>query len=727
VKRRSAREEHRASEELSGTLERVCFVSPDTGWSVLELRTESGERVKAVGPARGVRVGEQIRCTGRWESDSRFGPQFRAASVLAAPPATLQGLEQYLASGVGSGVGAQTARKLVEFFGAALPGVLEQNPSYLESVEGIGPAKRERIVAAWNRHRGARETMLFLAEHGITGKRAAQLQRRYGAGTINVLREDPYRLIRDLPGVGFTRADAIARALGLSSDDPKRIAAGLQAMLAQQQQLGHCAVAEPLLIRKSAQLLRLDSEHTAAVLTQQLESRRLVRECFDSQPLIYTPALYEAEVGVAAHIRRLQRGALPWGALRVEAAIEAAGRLLGHTYSACQYEGLAQLLRQKVSVLTGGPGTGKTTLICSLLAILNPLLPSCALAAPLGRVARAISQATGQEAKTLHRLLMGGPGTPFQRNARNPLDARLVLVDETTLVDLELMHSLLEATPDHCALILIGDADQLPSVGPGQVLSDLIRCGSVPTVRLTKVHRQADNSNIIYNAHRLNRGLMPHVDPQREPDFEFVVENDPRRIPERVVDLACREFPQTHGFDPTREIQVLTPRRGGELGTVRLNERLQKLINPDPKQHLLVGNMRLGLGDRVMQQHNNRDLDVYNGDTGIIEVIDERRNSLAVRFYDQLVTYEPDQLDELVPAPAMTVHKAQGSEFPAVIIPAATEHYILLSRALFYTASTRGRRRVALVGEEKALRMALNEAGRDARTSGLCQRLQQVL
>jgi exodeoxyribonuclease V alpha subunit len=418
----------------------------------------------------------------------------------------------------------------------------------------------------------------------------------------------------------------------------------------------------------------------------------------------------------------------PWGQFPIEPAIDAAERSTGFTFSASQREALARLPRHKVSVLAGGPGTGKTTLMCAILAMFAGRVRSVSVCAPLGRVARVDSQATGEDAKTIHRLLMGGPGSrKFVRNAQNPLDTQVLLVDETTMVDVELMHSLLEATPDDCAVILVGDPDQLPSIGPGQVLSDLIRSTQVHTVRLTQVQRQADNSNIIYNAHRLNRGLMPLVDPEREQDFEFIVENDPRRIPARIEDLACREFPQNYGFDPMRDIQVLTPMRRGEIGTVRLNERLQARINPNPTHRLLLGGLRLGTGDRVMQQLNNRDLEVYNGDTGIIEEIDERRNCLTVSFYGERVTYEPDQLDELTLAPAMTVHKAQGSEFPAVIIPAAMEHYILLSKPLFYTAETRGRKRVAIVGEEKALRMALTASRSVERRSGLCHRLQRAI
>lgn len=713
--------------EVRGTIERVRFSSASGGWSVLEVRTVEPALVIVVGHAPHAAARDRVRCEGEWITHPQFGKQFRATRILAAPPATCDAMEKYLASGAVEGVGAGYAKKLVSTFGTALPQVIEQNPVYLESVPGIGPERRRQIERSWRAGDASRDIQLFLHECGVGPARAREIQRRYKHESINVLRQNPYRLVRDISGIGFQTADEIAQRLGIEHEDPKRLAAGLRESLQQDLQQGHTAVEEKAIVERTVQLLGVDQTAVVQALNASTANNTLVREPQRSgQVLIFTPRMHKAESEVATHIHRLRKGALPWGSLSIADAIAAAERATGIRLSASQYTAVDTGLRNKFTIVTGGPGTGKTTITRVLLAALAGRVSAVELCAPLGRVAARLTDLTGRPAKTIHRLLMGGPGTrEFVRNAAHPLDAQLLLVDEMSLVDVELMRALLCAVPDDCALIITGDENQLRSVGPGQVLNDLIRCGLIATTRLTEIHRQGDNSNISYNAHRINQGLPPHIDESREPDFEWIIERDPRAIPERITDLVCREFPSRYGFDPTRDTQILTPMRRGELGTVRLNALLQQRINPNPTHCVPWGEAQLGVGDRVMQQTNNYDIDVYNGDTGIVEHIDSSKKSLIVRFDAQSVPYRLKQWDQLALAYAMTVHKAQGSEFPAVIMPVVMEHYIMLRKSLLYTA-IRGRQRVVLIGEEKAMAIALNSTRSEERLTGLTERLTRL-
>lgn len=712
------------AQELSGTIERIRFTSAHNGWSVLELRIENGSTMPVVGIAPGAAPGEQVRCRGEWIIDPRYGRQFRADHIVSAPPATADAIERYLASGIIAGIGATYAKRLVSMFGTELPRIIETNPSYLDAVEGIGPARRQRIVQSWHQQRGGRDVQVFLNELGIGAQRAAQIRERYGDNTINVIRANPYRLAADIAGIGFSTADEIAKGCGIGPEDPKRIEAGLREILHRHLREGHCAVEETILIQQTNRLLRISSTPITASLNASLQGRRLVRDILGERTLIYTPALREAEIAFAAHIHRLCVGPPPWGVLDTQTEIDKAERVIGLTLSPSQRQGLARLLQHKCAVVTGGPGTGKSTLVRFLLCIVETRIRSISLAAPLGRVARALKRSTGHEASTLYRLLRGTPGSDeFARNADDPLDAQLLWIDEMSLVDLRMALATLEAVPDECAVIFQGDHEQLGSIRPGDVLRDLIASGVVPVIHLTEVHRQGKNSNITYNADRIKRGLPPLIDEERLPDFEWIIENDVRAIAGRVVERVAVELPSLHSFNFSRDIQVLTPMKRGELGVRRLNAHLQHELNPQPTHQIVVNGIRYGVGDRVMQTENNIMVDVYNGETGYIEAINEAARSITIDFEGQRVSYGFDELHQVQLGYVTTPHKAQGSEFPSVVMVLTLEHYILLNKPLLFSAITRGRRYVTLIGQEAALRAALRAARGLKRSTGLRERL----
>jgi exodeoxyribonuclease V alpha subunit len=723
--RHVAKADTQANEELVGSIERVQFAS-DSGWSVLKVRTERGEVITVRGMAFGAAAGERVRCRGQWVEHPQYGRQFEAPHIQTAPPATPDAIEKYLASGIIEGVGPHYAKKLVSHFGEKLPEVLQHNPVYIEAVEGIGPERRRRIADSWHKHSNERDIMMFLHQNGVGNLRAAQIHRRYGDRAIATLRENPYRLAEDLHGVGFITADQIAQRMGISGEHDKRIQAGLRAYLQRARGNGDTAVPQLELIQRTAKLLEVSREAVSEGLDRSLAAHRLVRESFTGEPLIFTPALRAAEIAIAAHIRRLQKLPAPWGRMNIEQRIEAAERRTKLKLSPTQFEAVRSLLAHKVCVLTGGPGTGKTTITRVIVDLLSERLSQIRLASPTGKAARRLAQATGREAMTLHRLLRGAPGAKeFGYDANNPLEAQLLVIDESSMIDVELACAMLEALPDSAALILSGDVDQLPSVGPGQVVHDLIESGTVHVVRLTENRRQAENSGVIRNAYRVNRGLPPLCEEDANEDFQWIIESDPKLIGDRVLDLVGRELPQRFGLDARRDIQTLSPMRRGELGTVLLNERLQQRLSPNPSTRLIVGQGYFGIGDRLVQLVNDSDAGVFNGDTGYLKHIDQEKKKFTVDYDGLLVTYDFDQIDDVALANAMTVHKSQGSEYPGVVIPFASMHYPLLSKRLLYAAMTRGRR-VYLVGDQRAVQIALSGQRSEIRRTGLQERLRLV-
>ena len=715
-----------ASEELRGTIEHVQFAS-DSGWCVLKVRTDGGSLATVRGTAVAAAAGERVHCRGGWVEHQKYGRQFDAQAIQTSPPATPDAIEKYLASGVIDGVGPHYARKLVKHFGTQLPEVLQHNPVYLESVEGIGPERRRRIAASWQKHANVRDIMMFLHQHGVGPLRAAQIHRRYGERAIGILREDPYRLAEDVRGVGFATADQIAARVGIGGDHEKRIEAGLRAVIQRARDAGHCAVPQLELVQRTARLLDIARDSVTASLDRALSAQRLILENLVGEPLIFLRSLQAAEIAVAGHVRRLQKRPPPWGKINIEQRIEAAERRTGLKLHASQFQAVSSLLEHKFCVLKGGPGTGKTTITRVIVDLLSDLRLTIHQCTPTGKASRRLAQATGREAMTIHRLLRGAPGAKeFGHDANNPLDTQVLIVDESPMIDLELMASLFEALPDDAAVILIGDVDQLPSVGPGQVVHDLIESGAVHVVGLTENRRQAENSSIIRNAYRVNRGLVPVCSDDPNDDFQWIIDSDLQRVGDRVIQLVAHELPRRFGLDPMRDIQALSPMRRGELGTFALSRRLQQELVPNPSAKLVVGDAHFGVGDRLLQLTNYGDLGVFNGDTGQLVAINDVDKTFQVDFEGLLITYDFDQIDDLALANPMTVHKAQGSEYPAAVIAFASAHYPLLSKRLLYTAMTRARR-VFLVGDEQAVQIALSNQRNELRRTGLQQRLRLAM
>ena len=712
-------------ELLAGEVERVTFHAEESGFTVLRVRVRGRrEPVTVVGYATAISPGEEVRASGRWTTDPRHGPQFRAETLTTVAPTSPAGIERFLASGLVRGVGPHFARRLVEAFGAGVFEVIETAPERLREVPGVGPVRAERIVASWAEQRGVREIMVFLHSHGVGTSRAVRIHRTYGADAIAVVKEDPYRLARDVRGIGFVTADALARRLGIPEDAMARVRAGVSHVLAQALDEGHCGLPRETLVPRAAELLGRPPEQVAEALELELADRRLVADEASGAACVFLPALHAAERAVAARLAELSSGTPPWGRIEAETAIPRVEGQTGVTLSASQRDAVGAFLRSKVLVLTGGPGVGKTTLVDALLRIVLDASVRVALAAPTGRAAKRLSESTRTEARTIHRLLEVDPSSGrFRRGRDNPVDADLVVVDEVSMVDVLLARALLDAVPPHAALLLVGDADQLPSVGPGQVLRDLLASGAVPSVRLTEVFRQAAASRIVTGAHRIRAGHLPDLSNPPGTNLFFFEARNPEEAARRVVEVVAERIPRRFGLDPRRDVQVLVPVHRGPLGARALNEALGKALNPGGAPRVARFGQELAPGDRVMQVENDYDRDVYNGDLGLVSAVDPEEAELRVSFDGREVTYGFDELDVLQLAWATTIHKSQGSEYPAVVIPLAMTHYAMLERNLLYTAVTRGRRLVVLVGDRRAVALAARRASAGSRVTRLAELL----
>jgi exodeoxyribonuclease V alpha subunit len=718
-----------AGEHLAGLIERVTFFNEENGFTVLKVKAR-GHRdlVTVVGNLPSASPGEWLNAQGRWVQDRDFGPQFRAIWLTSTPPTTREGIEKYLGSGMVRGVGPVCAKKLVERFGETIFEVIETASARLEQVEGIGPKRRLRIREAWAEQKLVREIMLFLHSHGVSTSRAVRIHRTYGADAIEKVRADPYRLARDIHGIGFKTADQIAQKLGIPRDSLLRACAGLSHVLIEATGQGHCALPVELLREEAGKLLLVED----AVLTQALERTLALGEVAPERigdvDLVFLPALKRAEEGIARRIRALAAQPAGYPPIDVPKALAWCETKTGKALAPSQQEALRHAVSSRILIITGGPGTGKTTLLNAILLVLRAKKVRCLLCAPTGRAAKRLAQATGMAAKTVHRLLEARPGEGgFALNEGHPLDTDLLVVDECSMVDVLLMHNLLRALPAQASLLLVGDVDQLPSVGPGTLLQDLIASGVAPVARLTEVFRQAAASRIITNAHRINQGQLPELSPRdAASDFYFVEREEPEAAANTLLELVKTRIPARFGLEPIRDIQVLSPMNRGSLGVRELNTRLQEALNPArPGQETVERfGWRFRAGDKVMQTENNYDKDVFNGDIGLIRRIDAVEQEVVVRYDDEReVRYAYGELDEVALAYAITIHKSQGSEFPAVVIPLATQHYLLLQRNLVYTGVTRGRRLVVLVGQKKALAMAVRNNRTDQRFSGLLARL----
>jgi exodeoxyribonuclease V alpha subunit len=715
-------------EIVAGMVERVSFHNVDSGFCVLRVKARGQrELVTVVGHAAAISAGEFIRASGNWTNDRTHGVQFRAGFLKTSPPTGLDGIERYLGSGMIRGIGPVYAKKLVGAFGEAVFELIEQQPDRLREVMGIGPKRAAQIVAGWAEQKVIREIMLFLHTHGVSTSRAVRIYKTYGNEALQVIGENPYRLARDIRGIGFVTADRLAAKLGIEKTASIRVRAGISYALAEAADEGHCGLPLDELVSLTAKLIEVPDQLIGAAISDEIAGGNVVADTVDGRSCIFLARLHNAERAIADRLHTLGSGAPPWPTIDVGKAIPWVEAQTGMTLAPSQHEAVQLALRSKVVVITGGPGVGKTTLVNSILRIVRAKGVVVAMCAPTGRAAKRLTETTGSEACTVHRLLETNPRTgSFRRNQANPLACDMLVLDEASMVDVPLMRSLLQALADRAALMIVGDVDQLPSVGPGQVLKDMIAAGVIPVVRLTEVFRQAAESHVIANAHQINRGQMPELQTVNGSDFYFVDAIEPEDAVRKLLAMVRDRIPARFGLDPVRDIQVLCPMNRGGLGARSLNQELQQALNPPGEARVERFGWIYSAGDKVMQVENNYQREVFNGDLGIVCRIDMEAGELVVDFDGREVVYGFGELDELVLAYATTIHKSQGSEYPAVVIPLTTQHYVMLARNLLYTAVTRGKRLVVLIGQRRALAIAVRNGAARLRWSKLREHLAAI-
>ena len=717
---------------LTGHIEKIVYHNPANDFTVARFRIEeTGSRVTITGTVPAPAAGEAMRITGRWEEHPRYGEQLKLETIIAIFPVTVQGIRAYLSSGIIKGVGPKTIGALVDRFREETLEVIEKKPQQLTEVKGVGADTALRLHQAWISHRTLRDLMTFLAEHGIDLRHAPRIHDAYGDDALNVLAGDPYRLVFDLPGIGFQVADAVMRKSGLPLDDPDRVKACVLHALREKAEEGDTTIPLALLCSDCTRKYGVSPSAAENAVQQLAVARDVVLEDHptdSNQKKVYLRQLFAAEHGVAHKLKILL--SLPVGSPALDR-----DKIVSHIFSSLalqlseeQLSVLDRILLHRVAIITGGPGTGKTTLIRSVAAVYQKSGHTIALCAPTGRAARRLSDVTGRNASTIHRLLEYNPAEElFGRGRDNPLSADVIIMDEASMVDILLMAQLTDAVRLSARLIIVGDAYQLPSVGPGSVLSDLIQSRQIPTFELNEIFRQGQESSIILNAHRVRQGKPPVLmpvgpDSVSATDFYFIENHRPGAVANAIVEMCGRTIPETFGWDPIREIQVITPMHKGESGTLNLNRVLQQELNP-VKEDIQWGNDRFRMGDKVMQLRNNYQKEVYNGEIGLISDVDPKHKILTIDYEGRFVDYDVAELDQISLAYAITVHKSQGSEYPAVIVPILIQHFALLQRNLLYTAITRGRNLVVLIGTQQALSTALKNDQPQRRRTGLAERI----
>ncbi len=713
-------------DRIRGQIERVTFTSEETGYTVAKVRVYGRpDLVTVVGNIANPTPGEILKMAGEWSTHPKFGEQFKVVFYETAVPATVHGIEKYLGSGLIKGIGPVMAKRIVKLFGEKTLDVIEHESERLAEVPGIGRQRVGMISAAWEEQKDIREVMVFLQSQGVSSAYATKIYKAYGKDSIKIVQENPYRLAYDIYGIGFLTSDRIAQKLGFPADSSLRAEAGIIYVLHSLTDQGDVYCPTDDLIRKASELLEIsDADILRKAWIRLTEEKRIASEIIDgSGSVSYLAGYHLAEVQAAKRLRRLLSADVSLRPVKIDAAIEWAEKQSGLHLADRQKEAVSTALAKKVMVITGGPGTGKTTILKCILRIYGAITRRILLAAPTGRAAKRMSEATDLEAKTIHRLLSfdmrkGG----FQRNETNPLECDLLVLDEVSMVDLLLFHHLLKAVPTGAKLLLVGDTDQLPSVGAGRVLQDVIESGVVPVVRLNEIFRQAQTSSIITNAHRIIQGERLRLDNRDGDDMFFLERDTPEAIAETIIGLVKTRLPNRYHLDPFNGIQVLTPMNRGAVGTAKLNEALQAALNPNGWQ-VVRGSRIFRVGDKVMQIRNNYDKEVFNGDIGIVSRIDSEEQEMTVSIDGVPVKYDFSELDELVLAYAISIHKSQGAEYPAVVMPISTQHYVMLQRNLLYTGVTRGKKLVVLVGTHKARAMAIRHNKLVKRYSALSERL----
>ncbi len=705
--------------EVSGTVEAVVYHQEETGYTVCSVKSADGvgEAFTLVGNCSTIWEGEEVVAKGTWGRHPQHGRQFQAKEIRCIAPTSAEGICRFLSSGMIKGIGKGLAKRVVDKFGIETLHVIEKESQRLEEVEGIGSQRRKVIRASWMEQRGVRDIMIFLQSNGIGTAQAARIYRQYGGDAIAVVKRNPYRLCEEVWGIGFKTADEIAMRVGVERESRIRARAGLSYVLGKEEEEGHCYCDEQALLLMAQEMLGIPMERLMEALKEEVARGALVSE----EGRIYLKALHVAECGVAARMKVLMDTPAGWPPIASVRAVEWAEKRMGFLLAPGQRNALEMALTNKVSVITGGPGVGKTTLIRALVEIFGARKLSIALTAPTGRAAKRLSESTGTEAVTIHRLLKFKPqGGGFTFNDTNLLPFDVYILDEASMIDILLAQSFLNALPATATVVWVGDTDQLPSVGPGNVLADILKCGRVASTHLTAIFRQDTSGLIVRNAHHIHEGEM--LEAGGASDFFMIETSEPDKVIERVVDLVTKRIPQRFGFDPMQDVQVLTPMRRGALGTEHLNAVLQAALNPDGDS-IQRGGVTFRQGDRVMQVRNNYDKEVYNGDIGFLERVDEEQREVVMQIDGRRVTYDFAELDELTHAYACSIHKSQGSEYPAVVLVISTHHFKLLQRNLLYTGLTRGRKLVCIVGTHRAVSLAIQNNDVKARRSGLSERL----
>ena len=724
---------------IRGVVERITYQNPENGYTVLKCAVKNySDLVTVVGNLLDVNVGSVLLVDGNWKIDSKYGRQFLAESWEETMPATVFGIEKYLGSGLIKGVGPKFAKRIVQKFGTETIEVIESDEKRLLEVEGIGKKRIQMIHESWEKQKEIKNIMLFLQDHGVSTAFAGKIYRQYGNESIQIVKENPFRLADDIWGIGFRTADGIAQKLGFEKDDFARIRSGIMYTLSALADEGHVYAEREQLIKKAVELLEADEMCIAGAIEKMRENKDLICEAWREEEgdSIYLPPFYYAETGVASRLRRLTQTPAQdrlWTSLMqarqktgnqdLSVDVKKIQERVHMEYDEVQTEAIRQSAVSKVMVLTGGPGTGKTTTTQGIITAFQSFGLKILLAAPTGRAAKRMTEATGLEAKTIHRLLECKPPEGYQKNEENPLEGDVLIVDECSMIDIVLMNSLLKAIPLGMRLILVGDIDQLPSVGAGNVLRDIMDSGTVPVIRLTRIFRQALSSRIITNAHRINQGQMPDISNGADTDFFFTSKEEPEEAAEEIVKLVKTKLPKYYAVAPS-QIQVLTPMQRGVVGAGKLNLMLQEALNPQGDQ-LFRSGYAYRINDKVMQIRNNYEKEVFNGDIGLIVSVDMQNRVLSVDFDGRIVSYESTELDEIVHAYATTIHKAQGSEYPIVVMPVLMSHFVMLQRNLIYTGITRAKKVLVIVGTKKALAYAVRNVTVTKRNTHLKIRLRE--